>query len=304
MTKNEILYQKNFGFKEIINKFFIFLINCLIKFKRMISYSNKIHNQEIAGFIDDHITNIINIDGLYERKELETFQEFLKKISPKFKYLKAIDVGANIGNHSIFFSQFFETVHAIEANPISYDVLKLNSKKINNINPINIAITEKNKTVYLRQKKKNISGSNLEKKYNKNFIKIKAKSLDNLFFNKKNITLIKIDVEGHELEVIKGAKRLITRNKPIIVFEHHLQNFKKGQSPTINFLKKNGYNKFAVVKPFYMISYNDNFLIKIIKNLKQIFFYKMKYVVQLNEHIVPDYYSFIIAIPTKFDIRD
>lgn len=304
MTKKKILFQKNFGLIEVFNKFLIFLINFLISIKRKISFSHKIHNKKIVGLVDDNITNIINFDGLYERKELETFIEFLKKNLPKFSYSKVIDVGANIGNHSMFFSNLFKIVYAIEPNPISFNVLKLNTKQRNNIKPMQLAITEKNKTVYLKQKINNISGSNLEKKYKKNLIKIKGKSLDKLFSKKKNISLIKIDVEGHEFEVVKGAKKLILANKPIIVFEHHLQNFRKGQSQTIKFLKMNGYSQFAVIKPFYMISHHDNFLAKMIKNLKQVIFYQMKYIVELNENLSPDYYSFIIAIHKKFAIRD
>ena len=34
------------------------------------------------------------------------------------------------------------------------------------------------------------------------------------------ISVIKIDVQGAELSVIKGALSLIKKNKPIIVFEH------------------------------------------------------------------------------------
>lgn len=52
----------------------------------------------------------------------------------------------------------------------------------------------------------------------KNGIKINIRKLDNIKFNCL-LGLIKIDVEGGEFDVIKGGREIITRDKPIIVFE-------------------------------------------------------------------------------------
>ena len=42
-------------------------------------------------------------------------------------------------------------------------------------------------------------------------------TLDSL--NIKNISVMKIDVEGHELEALKGAKKTIQNSKPVIILE-------------------------------------------------------------------------------------
>lgn len=51
-------------------------------------------------------------------------------------------------------------------------------------------------------------------------IKVKKSPLDKIIPQETKIDFIKIDVEGAELEVLKGASEIIRRDKPVIVFEH------------------------------------------------------------------------------------
>ncbi len=53
-------------------------------------------------------------------------------------------------------------------------------------------------------------------------IEVKTEKLDLIFDNKTSIDLIKIDVEGGELNVLEGAIETIKRTKPVIIFEHGL----------------------------------------------------------------------------------
>ncbi len=50
-------------------------------------------------------------------------------------------------------------------------------------------------------------------------IEVELKKLDDVISDDEPIHFIKIDVEGGELDVLKGAKRLLTKNKPSILFE-------------------------------------------------------------------------------------
>lgn len=51
-------------------------------------------------------------------------------------------------------------------------------------------------------------------------IKVRVDRLDNVIPKSSRIDFIKIDVEGAELRVLRGGRELISKNKPIIVFEH------------------------------------------------------------------------------------
>ena len=70
---------------------------------------------------------------------------------------------------------------------------------------------------------------------------MKTNTLDNILASKNYpVSLIKIDVQGHELDVLKSGKKTITKHKPVIYFEFAPYLYKEfGYSPKIliNFIK-------------------------------------------------------------------
>ena len=72
------------------------------------------------------------------------------------------------------------------------------------------------------------------------------KKLDNIKFNNK-IGFIKIDVEGHELEVIEGAKNTIVKNMPVLLIEIEKRHTKEPVENSINHIKKIGYECFFLM---------------------------------------------------------
>ena len=79
----------------------------------------------------------------------------------------------------------------------------------------------------------------------KNFksFNVETKKLDNFnFFNK--ISFIKIDVEGHETEVIKGSLNIINKHKPILLVEIEETHTKKNVTETLNYINSLGYESF------------------------------------------------------------
>jgi len=60
--------------------------------------------------------------------------------------------------------------------------------------------------------------------------------------------LIKIDVEGNELNVLKGMKGTIQKSSPIILFETQKKEIFNGTSAVINYLKSIEYNKFYSIE--------------------------------------------------------
>ncbi len=64
----------------------------------------------------------------------------------------------------------------------------------------------------------------------------------------KNIGLIKIDVQGHEVDVIRGMLNTLRKNTPMIVFEQEATEVVGGSSDTVKELKNIGYNYFYAIE--------------------------------------------------------
>jgi FkbM family methyltransferase len=99
---------------------------------------------------------------------------------------------------------------------------KFSSKKIN-ILPY--ALGDENKEVVFHYVKNAPAYSGLKKRdYDKikpdiEQIKVQQKRLDDCISENTTIDFIKIDVEGAEFQVLKGAQRILKNNKPLILFE-------------------------------------------------------------------------------------
>ena len=72
---------------------------------------------------------------------------------------------------------------------------------------------------------------------------VNVKKLDDLKLENP-ISFIKIDVEGHEIEVIQGAIKVIKKNKPILLVEIEERYSKKKVIDTINYINSLGYKSF------------------------------------------------------------
>lgn len=132
-----------------------------------------------------------------------------------------IDVGANIGNHSIFFASILNrNCISFEPEENTFNTL-LDNIEANNlkrkIHALNIAAGSKKSSASIDIAPDNNSGATSIKK-DKNG-RIDIDSIDNIVKKNEKISLIKIDVEGFEFEVLKGAKKTIKKNKPLILIE-------------------------------------------------------------------------------------
>lgn len=205
--------------------------------------------RQLAVFSYDLIGHWINIDGVFENEELVTFFEWMKPYRETFSNACAIDVGANIGNHSLYFSDFFSSVISIEPNKRAFALLRVNADMVSNMTCHNFGVSSEAGEAKLIFGADNVGGARISPSTScLAGERIPLRTLDSVASHVENIKLVKIDVEGHEYQVLLGATEVIRKNRPIIIFEQLKSEFGAGTTPVIDLLAKSGYSRFAIVQ--------------------------------------------------------
>jgi len=137
-----------------------------------------------------------------------------------------IDLGANIGTHSIIYSNYTNgKIYSFEPQKIIFDILNKNVELNNckNIITYNLGGSDTNKTFYMNacyENKDNQGAFRIDEDLDEtNGIQIKCIVIDEL--NLSDICYIKLDVEGHEYQSLLGLKNTIQKCKPTIMIEIH-----------------------------------------------------------------------------------
>lgn len=160
------------------------------------------------------------------------FLEFIRTNYPTQRGI--IDIGANIGNHALFFSEFleYEKIYCFEPDASNVELLKHNMSA-SNCEIYDMALSSKNGSATLYNSSDGGAGTySLERfdaaiaagsphRLTDSFIvnqSIPVRTLDS--YNLQNISMIKIDVENHEPQVLAGARQTILENRPLVFIEN------------------------------------------------------------------------------------
>lgn len=256
-------------------------------------------NKQIAIFANDYIGIQINQFGYFEGDELDVLFEYLSPLVDIFKKGIAIDIGANIGNHSVFFASRFRGVHAYEPNPRTYCLLKFNTDSLANVECHQIGLGDVKGSFDLQQDSVNPGLASI--KYNSDspakIFEIQVKTLDELKIpEKEDLCFIKIDVEGFEENVIKGGEQTLRSLQPIVVFEQHQREFTSERTtPAIKRLKNLGYS-FCWEKK---LSASNSWLGRRLQDARECVTGKQIEFVT-GDDVPPKNYTMLIAIPARF----
>ena len=199
---------------------------------------------------------------------------FLKK-KRGFNFSNVIDVGAAMGEYSKAAHFIFPDakIFAFEPIPDSFEKLKIVAGKIKNMQCFELALSDHDGVEEFHLNEFSYSSSLLKMTEmhktvypftrTDSSIKVRTNKLDNILANIiSGTTLLKIDVQGNELKVLKGATNLLNEIT-VIQLEVGFQNFYEEQTSAeelINFLKSFGFNAFLQIDPVFQqnkLTYSD-----------------------------------------------
>jgi FkbM family methyltransferase len=176
----------------------------------------------------------------------------LSAICPKGR--EAIDAGANIGTYSYFLSKYASAVYAYEPNPGLAARLK---RILPRVNVRNVALSDSAGEVVLRvpcDSNGNIRHelASISQRFDGQVqeFSVEATTIDSEQIN--NVGFIKIDVEQHEKEVLRGAMNTIARCRPNIMTEISPLRYKNGLREYFSFLTDVGYRGWFRFDEIYM----------------------------------------------------
>ena len=187
--------------------------------------------------------------GEYSYHEAKAVQKFCRPNTV------AIDVGANIGALTIPMSEAVGDkgiVIACEPQHLVWQILvgnvALNSKR--NIIPLNVAVGKKPGSIIcpeLLESDGKVNSGGLELGKHRDGRKVPMATVDSLVLKDQPVSLIKIDVEGMEPDVILGAMNTIELHRPVVYFEADRDNYKK----SVMLLHQQGYRCYTHQPPMY-----------------------------------------------------
>jgi FkbM family methyltransferase len=169
----------------------------------------------------------IYTEGLFEKR----FLHLVERLFPNGGV--AVDVGANIGNHSLFFSSVFDTVHAFEPNPKMVERLKTHAEMnaAKNLHIHAVGLSDRNAELFFEENLRGNAGNGrFVSRASGVAISLPVRRGDDVLqeLGVSRVDFIKLDIEGHEEAALRGLERTIARHRPIVAFEFHPDDFPEG----------------------------------------------------------------------------
>ena len=158
-----------------------------------------------------------------------------------------LDIGGNIGCNALMFSDYVP-VHTFE--PLFFEVLQKNAAQNTTqhpvtVHPIGLSDETAEKQIYFPERQnglRNYGGCSIKPEsgvHSSESKNIKVCRLDEVYSGTPSV--MKIDVEGNELEMLKGATKTIIAHKPFIIIEIH----DPSKSPVPEYLFSLGYKQMV-----------------------------------------------------------
>lgn len=209
-----------------------------------------------AVLANDTVSEEVMVAGLYEEALLVMlFEHLFKPRQARFARGVALDIGANIGNHSVFMARYFARVISVEPNPTALALLRCNLALAgaHHAQVVPVGLADAPGTLEFRQNDSgNLGGSGFA------FAGLRAgraitcdvaRGDDVLTADLLGgpLLLVKIDIEGAELAALKGLSATLAREQPLVLFESNRAAGPGGGHEVFALLRELGYAQFLAI---------------------------------------------------------
>lgn len=191
-------------------------------------------------------------------KNPNIYQEYINDEFKKYYVpnTNILDIGSNIGIFTVSFSKIALDceIHSFEPVNITNKLLtkSIELNEIKNVKIYNCGLSDDNRKVKINVHIKNLGNSSINQNYEHIPVEevttenIKIKKLDDLKIN--NISFIKVDIQEHELDFLKGAKETLKNNNATIILEIPIRNEHeiKIHNKCVKLMKEYGYNHYRI----------------------------------------------------------
>jgi FkbM family methyltransferase len=235
----------------------------------------------MVSIIGDEVSDLIRAEQVYERDVLEFLRDRIFNTADASTSV-AIDVGANIGNHSLFLADLFARVIAFEPNPLARSLLEINIELngIENVEVRPVGLSDQNGTATLEFDPRNLgAASSTELRGTAAIARRTTIDLvigDEAIESSEAVAFIKVDVEGAEEAVLKGLERTMRTHAPIVMIEQwpEVIDEQTGSSPSFALLQRLGYKAWEIKRrplfrgrlgkiPTLLLGHSDFFLCRV-----------------------------------------
>ncbi|MGO9639749.1 MAG: FkbM family methyltransferase [Candidatus Acidiferrales bacterium] len=156
-----------------------------------------------------------------------------------------LDIGAHIGYYSVYLSPLVRRAYAFEPDPRNLEALRFNAQSAGNISVYDVAISSREGAATL------VAGGDSSTSYlgdapgGANSWAVRTTTVDAFVSALPgiNVALVKTDVEGHDLEVLRGMTQTVRKFQPLILSEIGSQ-----PGPLLDICKTWDYEVFAFTR--------------------------------------------------------
>jgi FkbM family methyltransferase len=174
----------------------------------------------------------------------DIFIDQLYKFSSSSDNPVIFDCGSNVGTSVIYFKSLFpkSTIKAYEADPKIFEYLNenLRSNNITNVDVLNKAVWTKNGNISF-----NHEGADAGRiSDGKNSLNVESVRLKEEIEKQKTIDLIKMDIEGAEVAVLRDCEDVLSKVNNIVVEYHSSYQNEQHLGELLNLLKQKGFRYY------------------------------------------------------------